>query len=67
MKAFCVNRQGISVDQRRGLAKKESAAEESKLLTGVKFSQILKLSPQEQLAVAFGFENLNPPATILLE
>jgi hypothetical protein len=26
--------------------------------------QTLKLSPQEQLALALGFENLNPPATI---
>jgi len=25
--------------------------------------QMLKLSPQEQLAFALGFENLNPPAT----
>ena len=27
----------------------------------------LKLSPHEQLALALGFENLNPPATILPE
>ncbi len=27
----------------------------------------LKLSPHEQLALAFGLENLNPPATIALE
>lgn len=29
--------------------------------------QMLKLSPHEQLALAFGFENLNPPDTIALE
>ena len=27
----------------------------------------LKLSPHEQLALAFGLENLNPPATIAAE
>jgi hypothetical protein len=27
----------------------------------------LKLSPHEQLALALGLENLNPPATIALE
>lgn len=27
----------------------------------------LKLSPQEQLALALGFENLKPPATIAFE
>ena len=32
-----------------------------------KWVQTLKLSPQEQLALAFGFENLKPPATILDE
>jgi hypothetical protein len=28
---------------------------------------MLKLSPHEQLALAFGLENLNPPATNALE
>jgi len=35
--------------------------------TALEGFQTLKLSPHEQLAFAFGFENLNPPETIALE
>ncbi len=41
--------------------------EDNTYLEGNRGFQTLKLSPQEQLALALGLENLKPPATILAE